>query len=262
MVRFSVIIPTYGRLKYIPELVESIRPQLDEDTEVIFVEGKDQQNYDALLKEDSIRKINAKICFLPRCTLAAARNFGAGRATGEWLLFCDDDDVFADSKLKEFRDAIRPDYPVYYSNHFVFDENGPRKNSGLRIKTNDKKIAGKILLYLSNFISGGSAFMIHSSIAKIFPFDESLRGSEDHDFWRRLILNKVPIYFIDKKLTGYRSHGQNMTQSPIRSLGHEVYLFKKYIFLTFFLIIANILHFFKLCLKFIITIARVFKRRF
>jgi glycosyltransferase involved in cell wall biosynthesis len=262
MVRFSIIIPTYGRLKYIPELVESIRPQLSEDTEVIFVEGKAPQDYEALLKEESVRKINAKTYYLPRCTLAASRNFGASKASGEWLIFCDDDDVFVDSKLKEVREAIRPDYLVYYSDCFVFDERGLCQDSGLRLKVNPGKTTGKVLLFLSNFISGGSAFVIHSSIARVFPFDESLKGSEDHDFWRRLVLNNIPIYFINKKLTGYRFHGRNMTQSHLRSWWHEVSLFKKYVFLTFFLLIANILHFFKLCLKLIIAIARLLKGQF
>jgi len=262
MVRFSIIISTHGRLKYIPELIESIRPQLNEDTEVILVEGKDPQDYEALLKEGSIRKINAKTYFLPRSTLGAKRNFGTSKSSGEWLIFCDDDDVFVDSKLKEFRDAIRPDYFVYYSNYFVFDERGPRKNSGLRLKINPRKVIGKALLFQSNFISGGSAFMIHSSVARVFPFDESLKGSEDFDFWRRLMLNNVPFYFINKKLTGYRSHGQNLTKSHLRMFCNEFTIFRKYASLTLFLLIANSVHLVKLCLKLFVAIGRMLRKEF
>jgi glycosyltransferase involved in cell wall biosynthesis len=260
MIRFSIIISTYGRLKFLPELVESIYPQLSEDTEVIIVEGKDPSDYEALLSEKSIRRINAKTYFFPRCTLAASRNLGASKALGEWLIFCDDDDIFVDSKLKKFRDAISDNYLVYYSNFFVFDERGPRKNSELRLIVHHKKKTGKILLFLSNFISGGSAFMIHSSIAKIFPFDESLKGQEDLDFWRRLVLNNVPLYFINEKLTGYRVHGQRMGQSYFRSFFDEVLLLKKYLFFSLFLSFLVFLYTIKLFLKSFIVVIRVFRK--
>ena len=260
MTKLSIIISTYGRVKYIPELAASLRDQLEEDTEVIVVEGKDHQDFDILTKEESLKEIRARLFFLPRCGICESRNFGAMKASGEWLIFCDDDDVFADSKLKEFREAVRPDYLVYYSNYYVFDEDGPREGSGLRMIVDPRKKIGKLLLFLSNVISGGSAFMIHSSVAKLFPFDEALRGAEDHDLWRRIILNDIPIYFINEKLTGYRAHPSNRTQSHMSALGLDILLFKKYACFGAYLNVAILLHFIKLCCKSFLSLGRAVRQ--
>lgn len=262
MIKISIIISTYGRIKYIPELVDALRPQLRENMEVIVVEGKDLKDYEALAENQSLQEINAKIYFLPRCTLPASRNFGAKKANGEWLVFSDDDDIFVDSKMKLFEEAIQADYLVYYSDYFVFDERVQHNGSGLRMVVDFKKIAGKVSLFLSNIISGGSAFMVHSSVIKMFPFDESLRGAEDHDFWRRIMLNNIPIYFIDRKLTGYRSHGQNMTKAHMKSLYHEFVLFKKYLFSSLFFLFMVFLSFIKLFMKSFFSIYRMLKQKF
>lgn len=84
---FSVIIPAYNSAKYICKALESIQNQSFTDYELIVV-------CDACL--DDTFKIahdyTDKVYITNFGSAGAARNVGIEHATGEWILFMDDDD--------------------------------------------------------------------------------------------------------------------------------------------------------------------------
>ena len=91
---FSVIMPTHNGEKYIRKSLESIRFQTFTDYELIIVCDKCDDNTEAIAREytDKVFVIDAGRC-------ALARNKGLDEATGEWILFIDDDDWFMDSMV-------------------------------------------------------------------------------------------------------------------------------------------------------------------
>ena len=93
---FSVIMPTHNGEKYIRNSLESIRFQTFTDYELIIVCDKCDDNTEAIAREytDKVYVIDAGRC-------ALARNKGLDEATGEWILFIDDDDWFMDSMVFE-----------------------------------------------------------------------------------------------------------------------------------------------------------------
>ena len=91
---FSVIMPTHNGEGYIRKSLESIRFQTFTDYELIIVCDKCDDNTEAIAREytDKVFVIDAGRC-------ALARNKGLDEATGEWILFIDDDDWFMDSMV-------------------------------------------------------------------------------------------------------------------------------------------------------------------
>lgn len=91
---FSVIMPTHNGEEYIRKSLESIRFQTFTDYELIIVCDKCEDNTEAIAREytDKVFVIDAGRC-------ALARNKGLDEATGEWILFIDDDDWFMDSMV-------------------------------------------------------------------------------------------------------------------------------------------------------------------
>jgi len=91
---FSVIMPTHNGEEYIRKSLESIRVQTFTDYELIIVCDKCDDNTEAIAREytDKVFVIDAGRC-------ALARNKGLDEATGEWILFIDDDDWFMDSMV-------------------------------------------------------------------------------------------------------------------------------------------------------------------
>ncbi len=94
----SVVIPTRGRAELLAQCVESILAQTLDDIEVIVVvDGPDPATIDFVSNVDDDR-LGYEIHHESR-GVSNARNTGIAVATGEWVAFCDDDDVWAPTKL-------------------------------------------------------------------------------------------------------------------------------------------------------------------
>jgi peptidoglycan/xylan/chitin deacetylase (PgdA/CDA1 family) len=89
-VRFSVVIPTHDRRELVVRNVQALADQTDRDFEVIVViDGSTDGTAAALRTRDLPFPLT--VLEQPNSGAAAARNAGAAAATGEILLFLDDD---------------------------------------------------------------------------------------------------------------------------------------------------------------------------
>jgi glycosyltransferase involved in cell wall biosynthesis len=99
---FSVIIPTHGRPDLLLEAVESVLRQTVADFECIVVD--DASPEPPTLPDDPRLHL---VCREQNGGPPAARNTGIERATGTYLAFLDDDDVWRPGRLEAARDAHR-----------------------------------------------------------------------------------------------------------------------------------------------------------
>lgn len=97
MPKLSVIVPEHNSAEWMRKGLESIRSQTFQDYQLIVVCDRCEDNsYEIasgyMRPGDVVLKIDAGCC-------AAARNMGLELATGEWILFMDDDDWFMDDDV-------------------------------------------------------------------------------------------------------------------------------------------------------------------
>ena len=154
----------------IPKLVSVIVPTVLRASLQTTLKSIHAQSYDlvdVIVVDDSKRNGAAK-----------ARNTGADRSTGEFLLFCDDDVVLAKDAVQSLVDALVSDSSVAYSY-------GWYRIDGIvvgRTPFNAK------LLREKNFISTMS--LIRSSA--FMRFDERMPRWQDWEMWVRMLqANKV-----------------------------------------------------------------------
>lgn len=100
--KVSVIVPVYNSEQYLENAVNSILTQSLQDIEIILVDDcatdKSGQICDELAKKDLRIKVihaenNGGIC--------KARNMGMAIAQGEYIAFCDDDDIYEPGLLEQ-----------------------------------------------------------------------------------------------------------------------------------------------------------------
>ena len=99
----SVVIPSFNRLDYLLRAIESVLNQTYSKTEIIVVndgsteEGYLEHKYIKDIKQINLEQ-NQKIIngFGP----GNIRNFGINKASGEWVAFLDDDDLWLKDKLE------------------------------------------------------------------------------------------------------------------------------------------------------------------
>ena len=99
----SVVIPSFNRLDYLLRAIESVLNQTYSKTEIIVVndgsteEGYLEHKYIKDIKQINLEQ-NQKIIngFGP----GNIRNFGINKASGDWIAFLDDDDLWLKDKLE------------------------------------------------------------------------------------------------------------------------------------------------------------------
>ena len=98
--RFSVVIPLYNKEMYIKETLDSVKTQSFRDFEVIVV---NDSSTDKSLNIASVYESDNRyhVYTIPNGGVSAARNFGIGKAKGDYVCFLDADDLWQPNYLEE-----------------------------------------------------------------------------------------------------------------------------------------------------------------
>src|SRR4029453_7953121 len=94
----SVVVPTRNRSALLARTLQSVLRQQDVEFEVIVVDEASTDETPAVLSALGNQRVRVIRHDSPR-GLSAARNNGAAGASGEWLAFIDDDDLWAPDRL-------------------------------------------------------------------------------------------------------------------------------------------------------------------
>lgn len=105
MVKVSVILPTYKRSEYLTRALDSVLTQSWQNIEAVVVDDNGagspyrEQTREALARYRGDPRV---LCVENEKNLggALARNEGIARATGEYITFLDDDDIFLPEKVR------------------------------------------------------------------------------------------------------------------------------------------------------------------
>jgi len=103
-VSLSIVIPTCNRPELLRLCLDSLLPQVQQSGNAVEVivtddsrEGETLEMLEAEFAGTSVRRVLG-----PRRGPAANRNHGAAEATGEWVLFLDDDCIPSDGFLRAY----------------------------------------------------------------------------------------------------------------------------------------------------------------
>jgi glycosyltransferase involved in cell wall biosynthesis len=207
MPHISVVIPTRNRRHLLKLALGSVLRQADVDTEVIVVDDASTDDTAEMVSGLANRRI--RFLRQPLCSgVSASRNRGIGEATGEWIAFLDDDDLWAPQKLTQQLEAAEAARRTWvYAGDVNVDE-GLRVLTGTPPPTPDEVMAS--LPRYNPVPTGASNVMVRAdALAEAGPFDPQLRRTEDWDMWIRLARAGPPAC-VPHPLVAYRFHGANV----------------------------------------------------
>ncbi len=93
--KLSIIIPCYNAERFLRLCIESMKPQINDEIEVICVNDGSKDNTLQLLEELRNEMPQIVVIDQPNGGSAAARNNGFSHATGKYIWYVDADDVLA-----------------------------------------------------------------------------------------------------------------------------------------------------------------------
>ncbi len=113
--KVSVVIPTYNNAALLHETLDGVRRQNFKDFEIIVVDDGSTDD-----TAEVVKRYDPGIRYLHQSNQgpAAARNRGAAVAQGEFIAFCDHDDIWNERHL----DALLGCFSVHPSAAMVFDD--------------------------------------------------------------------------------------------------------------------------------------------
>lgn len=195
----SVIIPTHDRPDLLKRTLSSILSQTYKNLEIIVVSnGVNDHNRAAVASfhDPRLTYLDQKNSGGP----SSPRNHGIKKSNGQYLAFCDDDDLWVPAKTTEQVRALQenPSYGLCYSKTTFFD-----REKEWPLENNEGEITLEKLLYI-NTVPISSILIKKELVQKYGGFSEkkAVGISEDYEFLLRHILN-TKFYFIDNYLIKY-----------------------------------------------------------
>lgn len=239
----SVIIPVRNGAKFIAETLDSILRQIAPPAEVIIVNDGSTDNTVAVIQEfgESVRLTTTKIR-----GVCAARNLGASIAKGNWLAFCDHDDLWLPTKLeKQLRLAnqypeihcVLTDYAeitdgvVANRSHFSWaprDFWGTEQNkTGFVVR---EPITGKMTTFQPGITS--TPIVKREFYQRVGGFDPVVEFGADDTCFHFRCLSVVPFGVVPEVLMHYRRHPDSRSADTLKQLRKTVivwnYIIDKY----------------------------------
>lgn len=202
----SVVIPTYNRMKDLPQAIDSVLGQSYQPFEIIVVDDGSTDG-----TETMVRSRYPQVRYLRQSNRgpAAARNAGIKAASGRYVAFLDSDDRWTPRKLEQqiglFR--MKPEVGLVFSSvRFV-----NRQGTPVEERRYDPSFRGRVaerLLSWSGIILS-SVVVRRDGLDRVGLFEEDLIIGEDWDLYFRLAM-EVPFDFIDEPLVLRLVHEGNL----------------------------------------------------
>lgn len=218
----SIIVPVYNTSMYLKECVESILNQTYSKIEVVIVDDGSTDNSLAICKEYRDKDKRVRIFHKENSGVSSARNLGLRMAEGDYISFCDSDDVVKPElywtllqKLKDTgADRVCGGYEYLYpDNHRLYCK--PRKDDGIykcsdliKVMIDDGTLSGFLF-------SGVNNSLFKSEIIKQnhIGFKENVKYNEDSLFSFEYALHSRTLYSMQSlPLYLYRQHNASSTK--------------------------------------------------
>ncbi|BAY25923.1 glycosyltransferase involved in cell wall biogenesis [Calothrix sp. NIES-2100] len=202
--KVSVVVPAYNVSGYLEAALFSVECQSFGDYEVLIVDDGSTDETAEIALTFSRRDSRFQLLQKPNGGLSSARNYGLHHAQGEYIALLDGDDTYHPDKLAVHIAKLdkSPEIGVTYSASRAIRDDGQVTFMSL----SGKPIVNNILLALlcKNFIGHGSnAVFRRCLIDEVGEFDETLRSSEDIDFWLRIAATERWRFYREPRILCY-----------------------------------------------------------
>lgn len=150
MVKISIVVPVYNSIKYLDRCINSILKQTFLDFELILInDGSTDSSFSVMKKYETDSRVK---CYSQKNKgIAATRNRGIDLASGEYIMFIDNDDY------------IKEDYLMHYVTKIEEDESDVVIGNYQRVLDN-----GKVLVETHLVDGDWSKYMIVAPWAKLY----------------------------------------------------------------------------------------------
>lgn len=194
---FSIVIPTLNEEQFLPDLLDDLARQTENDFEVIIVDGNSTDNTEKIVLKEKRLKVN--LVTVREKNVSVQRNSGAKMAVGNYVFFIDADSRIEPEFLSRARKEINSSKFLIYIPGTVPDIQNPPYGGVFKLVN----YAVELSQFTPKPFSNGGTFIIERHFFHhLGGFDSSLKLSEDHEMIQRAKNIGVNAHFLrDVKFT-------------------------------------------------------------
>lgn len=235
--RVSAIIPSYNRADFLHETISTLLAQSEQPHEIIVVDDGSTDETAAV-----VAKFGSAVRYrrIENSGAPVARNVGAAMATGDWLWFCDSDDLWRREFLSRIRAvAEMTPFPQFLFGNFQLVRDGAWETvtkfatapKGFWEAIASRKVEGGVIFteplypHILKFqpIFPSTIVMTKSLFDAVGGFNAEFArtASEDFEFTLRCVA-EAPVGMVETSLVGVRRHHGNFSGNQMKNLLGEV----------------------------------------
>ena len=207
MSKVSIVLPCYNGEKYLRESINSVRKQTYKDWELIIVDDcstdKTLEIANEYMQNDSRIKVihNESNCKLPR-----SLNIGFENATGEFLSWTSDDNIYYPQAIQTMVDALEREQRYYCV------------RADMDIIDNDGNVIENLAVFdnaeMFRYNCFGACFLYRRCVQEeIGLYNTDFFGVEDYEYWLRMMTRFGDILSVDQTLYQYRRHSASLSET-------------------------------------------------
>lgn len=223
--KFSIIVPVYNSERYLPQCIESVLSQTHSSFELLLIDDESTDASSDICRH--FEQIDSRVSYIwqNNAGTSAARNTGIEHASGEYLMFLDNDDYWSDSTALSDIDSLLSES---HADVLMFDTNSFDEQTG-EVKRSRKYLdrsqvmgrePGNALraVLQSGLISRAvwsKAFKRSFIASNGIAFPEGMRN-EDTDFSAQVFSLATSYDWYSKAFYWYRKNtGTSQTSQPL-----------------------------------------------
>jgi glycosyltransferase involved in cell wall biosynthesis len=207
----SVIIPTFNRVKFLEQAIESVLSQKS-TCELLIVNDGSTDGTENLLKLYREKYADFRYISQVNQGVAIARNTGIKNAAGEYIIFLDDDDQLIfngiHKLLAEISNQAENVGMVCGGLITSYEDNRPARIGNLPGNTSRNELLLRFLT--SNHIALGQVIIKKQALTWAGGFSENYPFAEDYELWTKILL-KYDIAYLNHPVLLHRKHAGQVT---------------------------------------------------
>lgn len=207
MEKISIIIPIYNAEKYLDECINSILNQTYTNIEILLIDDGSTDSSSLICNRYCKKHKNIITYHLNNGGVSKARNYGIDRATGEYIIFIDSDDIIDRYMIEKMINIVNEKnvelaicgYKYKYKNKII--DSNFKYNCYMTVEQAKKEI------FMPDSIRGycvNKIFKRKILIENNIRFNEKIKICEDMLFVFEYISHINKIYVINDELYYYR----------------------------------------------------------
>lgn len=218
--KVSVIVPAYNAENFVERCLKSLFFQTFQDFEIILInDGSTDKTLYIAQQFKNQHTIPFYIYSQNNKGVSSARNFGLSKATGEWIVFLDADDVLPNDALEEFSKHCADDVDMIIGGYEVRNSGGettyciPERTKMKLCRNSAIKLMYEPLFYRYLGYIAGKCYRRSNIIKWGLLFCTNIFFNEDRLFTTQYLCNCQNILFFTKPVYFYYEHPASVMSS-------------------------------------------------